>query len=377
MSLTINETVEPIFPGGRGGHAIVVLGDFGFTKDTSKVYFFGDYYTAKKDHATHPDSLGPEPADWSDNPGLKCVRDIFDEGAIRTLGQTIGVNKVYAVNMGDVPVAEDWVAAFETISALPVKIESYPGLSNVVVHDSIGDHLDALENDADYRNAVVTVPAGATKEQLLNYTDESEVSFVQNSRVHIYTNPDMIGVYTAKIACTPYWQDPGYGTYRSRTAADIQIWKSSDRDELTEAGLVVDAPNLIDTSLAEPYRAVASSHKMVGGIRPTDSRLHIRRNVDYQWEQTDIISLKMVKMNNTAVSKGLIENVANAFLQEQVEAGYLIKKTTVPTDNGFLFELKYDDMDPYKLRRTRKVRPVGSVDTIEDVSVIQVPIGGG
>lgn len=380
--LTINETVEPLFPRGSGADPIVVLGDCGFAKDTSKVYFFGSYLEAKQDHATNPDAIGPVPDDWSDNPVLKEVRDIFAEGAIRNMGQ-IGVNQVYVVNMGSAPGALDYTAAFNTINSLPVKVEDYVGLYDVARLASIGERMNTLENAGNYRNAVGTVNPTATKAEMLLITDEAQgeltepLPFVQNSRVHIHTDPDMQGTYTAKIACTPYWQDPGFGTYRSKTVEDIKVWDTIDREDLMNAGLVVDAPNLVDPSLAEPFMAVSTAYKEVGGERPTDSLLHLRRNVDEQWRQTDIITLRMVKMNNTAVAKGLIENVANAYLQTQVDAGYIIPKKTVPTDNGYLFELSYDSLDPFKLNRVRKVRPVGSVHTIEDTSAIQVPIGGG
>jgi hypothetical protein len=377
--LTINETVEPLFPSGSGADPIVVIGDCGFAKDTSKVYFFGNYGEAKKDHDSNPDSIGPEPVSWSSNPALKQVRDIFAEGAIRTPDQTIGINQVYVINVGSAPLEADYTAAMETAATLPVTVENYANLSTVTVLDAIGTRMDELEDTADYRNAIGTVADGAisAKDDMIAMTDESENDYAQNSRVHIHTNPDMQGTYAAKVACTPYYQDPGYGGYRSKITDDIVLWKKGDRDELKDAGLVVDAPNLINPILAEPYMAVSTGYKEVGGVRPVDSLLHIRRNADHQWRQTDLITLRMVKMNNTAVAKGLIEQVANAYLKQEVENGYLTAKSTVPIDPGFLFELTYDPIDPFKLNRLRKVRCVGSVQEISDTSVIQLPIGGG
>lgn len=378
--LSINEETEPLFPSGSGASPIAVLGDCGFTADPTKAYFFGSYFAAKKDHTLYGNSIGPEPTDWEDNPALAAVRDIFLEGAVREAGQTIGINQVYVINMGSTPTANNWATAMETLTNLPINngIELYVGVDDVEVHEQIGLYLDELEEAGDYRNAIVTVTPGSTKEEMIEYTEVAEESdYIHNSRVHIHTDPTMQATYAAKVACTPFYQDPGYGPYRSKNVDNIVVWSTADRDDLKEAGLVVDAPNLINPALAEPYMAVSTAYVKEEGVVPTDSLLHIRRNVDEHWRQTDMITLRMIKMNNTAVAKGLIENVAISYLREQVTKGYLIKKVNVPTDPGYMFELGYDETDPFKLHRIRKVRPVGSVHTIEDISIIQVPIGGG
>jgi len=397
MTITINEIVEPLFPSGTGADPIFVAGNCGYTKDTGKVLFFSNYYDAKKPVADG--GIGPEPEDWTTNPVLACLRNIFSEGAVRKAGEK-GVDKVYVVNMGSAPTQEDWQAVFETAEQVQTKIEAYPGVKGYTipgeppvevpipgVFDQIGDHMDALETKMNYRNAFASLPGELSIVDMQKYTDPTQTSFVRNSRVHLEINPEMLGTYVAKVAYTPYHQDPALGTYRSKTIDDIKIalgagaeprlLKTEEVEALKDSGLVVDVPSFVEPGLVEPYRAVSTGYRLAtDNTRPTDSKLHIRRNVDHQWEELDIITYKMFKMNNTAVVRGMIEGMGNAYLQGESDKGYLIPDPVTPTDPGYLFEVEVDPDNAFKLHRRRKVRPVGSVDMIEDISVVQVPIGG-
>lgn len=367
-----------MYPRGTGADVIVVIGNAGFTKDTSKVFTFSSYLDARQDHATVETAIGPEPADWTTNPLLKAVKDIFEEGAIRSVTDQFGIDKVYCINVGSAPSSSDYTAAMTTAATLfDARVELYVGLNDASILASLSTRLETLEQSGDYRNAIVTVATDATDAQMKAMTDTAQEDYVRGERVHIHTDRNMQAKYAAKMACSPYHQDPAYGPYRTVTPEQIVDRTNANRDELIEAGLVVDWVSKTDPTKAEPCMAVSTAYRLVSGTRSSASLAHARRNADHQFRETDKITLAHLKRNNTTIAKGLIEESARAYLKKEVTAGYLIAKSSTPTDDGFLFELQFDPSDPYKLIRNRKVRPVGAVYTIDDYSIIQVPIAGG
>lgn len=198
-TITINETTEVIGTKGEGAQVIAVVGDSGAAAAPTTLHTFNSYEEAKT-------ALGDES---ETNFLLAAIKDHFIEGDPENEGSELGVEKVYAINVGAAPTSTDFDNAMATIAAVKdVELEEYHGLSTVTVLESIATHLDTLVGKGFPRLAIATVATGALEADILKMTDDGETNFIQHSRVYIHIDRDMQAVFTAKVACTPYYENP-------------------------------------------------------------------------------------------------------------------------------------------------------------------------
>jgi len=386
-TLVENDSAEPMYPRGSGAKAIVVIGDAGVVADDPNVvYEFVDYAGALSE-------LGPEA---SANPLLAAIKDVFIEGSIFNVSlDKLGIEKVYAINIRTsatpaVLTQKMWTDAMtlsETKADMQM-VELYAGCYTVAVMKLVRDHILALRLTGLKRASIFTIDPTKDlvddKTDIFKMTDSSETTFINDGTVSIHTNPKMQAAYAAKCACTEHFMDPAYKSYRSKTMEDIIEIGRQLADDYTGAGFVVDGPSINPDFVGkpEPMMAVTTSYRIgPGGTRPTDAFLHHRFNVDYQSVETNKIALGMIKKNNTITSRAMVEQSCIGFLQNEVSLGNLQAKTSTedgkPADDGFFLEIKTDPLDPFKLIKNMKVRPVGSVHMIVDNEIIQAPAAGG
>lgn len=371
--LDVIETAESQFSKGTGGDTILVIGKTPNTKNLTKVLEFSEYAQAVK--AVVDGGIGPEA---SNNPLLVAIKDIFSEASIRNVNDLLGIDKIYVVDIGSTPGPEDWLAAQTSTLGYPdIDIELYVGCSDLAVANSIKTNLNTMATKGKYRKAIFTNTANATVADIAAMTDSEQTSHIRSSRIIIKENPAMQAKFAAKMACTPYYQDPSYGPYRTATRDDIKIYTDAEYETLVGAGIIPDwpyrSPYDSDKTQVEPIRAVSTSFRKEAGVRPVDANVHIRRNVDYQWRQSDLIVAAHLKDNDAETTLTLIEESVKSFFAGEVRKGYLVPKTTAPVDQGFSAAIKSNPDDPYSLIFDRSVRPINAIYGVKEPSVIKAP----
>lgn len=357
------ETVEAQYPQGSGAKVILVYGHTTTTAQLTTIYEFNNYSDAVTSLTT---STG--------GPLLEAIGKVFEEGQIRSVTDTLGINKVYAINMGTSATYQDYADAQETSKLKKdVDIELYVGQHDVTLMGTTATYLSGLATQGQKRTAVFcTNPAAPVATKAL-MTDDGEGTYIQDSR--IYIKDGLQEKYAAKMACTPYYMDPAKGAYRSVTMDDIDDYQYEDLETLTAAGIICDWEHqspITQTGRVEPVKAVATSHAKTE--QPVDSLAHCRLNADYQFHQRDIIIQGMLKDNDTETGLQTMEQAVKSYFAGEAKKGYLIAKEDEPSDPGYMVQIEPSTTDVYGVVVRTKIRPVNAIYSIEEVSVIQAPV---
>lgn len=356
----VHENVEAMRNTGYEGRNILVIGNAGFKEDTPKIYTLYNLEDATKKirPSTKTESTG--------NPNIlrSVIHDIFREGAVTTPNDTYGLNNVYAINIGPEPTIETLIEALKQSETLySVEIEAYPELSDIAGLNLINGHLKKLEGFGDYRIAIATTPQGAELGEMIKMTSSQENSYISSGRVVLKVNPGMVGVFAAKVACTPYHQDPACEPYKTIHTLNIGNYTRGELEKLVDAGLVVDreifSPNL-ELKVVEPVYALATNY--TADDTPGDAFLHRRLNADHQAQITDNIARRYIKQNNTETSRQVIEHLCRSYLEDEVTKNRLA---------GFSYDVYPNLSDPFSLMVKMAVAPVNSIHTIEISRTIQ------
>jgi hypothetical protein len=361
--IRIKETVESARNDNYEGRNILVIGNAGYTteKEAEKIYTLYNY-----EHA-NTELNPPKDVKLTGKNILKAViRNIFNEGKPLDSTDTMGLNKVYAINIGPKPTIETLITALETSETIyDADIEVYPELNDIPAMNLINGHLKKLEGFGDYRIAMFAVSKNASIDEMTGMTDpSSEGAYISSGRVVLHANPDLLGAFAAKVAYTPYHQDPAYKPYRTITTTDIKRYRREELETILDAGLIVDW-EVVDPTLkikvVEPVYARATNY--TEEETPGDAYLHQRLNADYQAHVTDEIARAYIKRNNTETARQAIEQSCKSHLEEEVKQERL---------DGYSYELYPNRVDPYGLIVQMKVLPVKSIHVIEINRTIQV-----
>ena len=361
--IVIKETVESARNEGYEGRNILVIGSAGYTpeKETEKVYTLYNYEDAIKKLAAPEDATST-----GDNTLKSVIKDIFNEGKPLDSTDTFGLNKVYAINIGPEPTIETLLAALETSETVyDVDIEVYPGLSDIPAMNMVKGHLKKLEGFGDYRIAMMTASPNAEIEELTEMTDSTadNANYINSGRIVVHVNLNVLGAFAAKVACTPYYQDPAYKPYRTITTQNIKKYRRDELETILDAGLIVDW-EVVDPTLGikvvEPVYARATNYTTEA--TPGDAYLHHRLNADHQAHVTDEIARAYIKQNNTETARQAIEQKCKSHLEEEVKQERI---------NGYSYELYPNRADPYSLIVQMKMLPVKSIHVIEINRTIQ------
>ena len=295
----IKETVESARKEGYTGRNILVIGNAGYAteKCEEKVYTLYNYDDAMNELA---------PPEKVQSPGRNIlkniIRDIFNEGKPLDPNDTFGLNKVYAINIGPNATIQTLLTALETSETVyDADIEVYPELSDIPAMNMIKGHLKKLEGFGDYRIALMAASPNASIDEMTKMTDPNESVYINSGRVIIQANPNVLGAFAAKVACTPYYQDPAYNPYRTIITQDIRKYRRDELETILDAGLVVDWEVVVDSTLGmkvvEPVYAPATNY--TSEATPGDAWLHHRLNADHQSKITDGKARPYIKQNNT------------------------------------------------------------------------------
>lgn len=358
--ISIKETVEAVRNEGYEGRNILVIGNAGFKEDILKLYTLYNYEdTIKKlkSQDTETKIEGPNK--------LKIIlQDIFNESKVTGPNDTYGLNKVYAINIGPDPTIETLIEALKLSETIyDAEIEVYPGLSDIPALNLINGHLKKLEGFGDYRIALATTPPDAKVEDMVKITSQEEEYYISSGRIALHVNPDIVGAFAAKVACTPYFMDPAYKPYKTITPNNIKKYRRDELETLVNAGLVVDwirVDPTSETKIVEPVYAPATNYTPEN--TPADAYLHQRLNADHQSEITDKIAQKYIKQNKTETARQAIEHSCTSYLEQEVKESKL---------NGFAYEIYPNHTDPYSLIVKMSLIPVKSIHTIEINRIIQ------
>lgn len=358
------ETVETVRNKGYEGRNILVIGSAGFKEDISKVYTLYNWEDAFK--KLKPTSKEGGKTTEGSNILRSIIHDIFLEGDVTGPSDTFGLNKVYAINIGPEPTIETLIKALELSETLyDVEIEAYPELNNIAALNLIKGHLKYLESYGDYRIAIATTPKKATVTDMVKMTNSEEDCYISSGRIVLHVDPDMVGVFAAKVACTPYYEDPAYRPYKSITSGNITKYRREELAELVNAGLVVDWEIVRSVFgkkvvVVEPVYTHATNYTSLD--TPADAHLHQRLNADHQSKETDEKARVSIKQNNTKTAKHSIELQCQAYLEEEMKKERL---------EGFTYQVYANRKDPYGLIVKMTVKPVKSIHSIEINRIIQ------
>lgn len=360
--IEVNENTEPVYAQPRGGRVILVIGKTPETKDLTNLITIYTPADALKGYSEG--GLGPVD---DDNELLDAVLKIFEENKKRDASDQIGVEKIYAVNIGLTPSASDWEdAAILSEQAKDIEEELYVLCSDLAVMNTIKTRLETLATVGQYRIAGFTHEDGATVEQIAAMTDPGEVSYVSSTRIWIKDNPTMQSYYAGKSAHTEPHMDPSFTGYRAVEYDTIREYQRSDEDldTLVSSGIIPDMERIGFPGEAEPCRAVSTAFREVDGEIPVDANLHIRRNVDYIWRELDKIVSQQLKNNDTAITLEVMKEAGRAFLNQQLKDGKI---------QEYEFDVIPDTEDPYMVVVQRGVRPQNAIYFIREDSTIKAP----
>jgi hypothetical protein len=355
--LTVRESVAPMFNLGDKGASIAIIGTNKTDTKQGEIHTFTDYPHAFETFKTEEDK------DDDLNPLLGAVFDIFRESEVQDLTQNLSVGSVHVINLGKEPNKDSYIKALNTLKEVKnVSLELLLGLSDVDILNSVVEHLKDLEKQGDYRIAIATTPRDAKIENMIAMTGK-----VGSSRVVLHSNPDMMPAFASKVACTPYYENPAKGRYRSKNTTDIKNVSRDDIEKLVKAGLVVDWESydiMLQSRVAEPCMAISTSYAT--NPQPNDCMLHHRLNADHQARTIDNILLGFLKSNNTDIARHSAELLCRSHLQNEVRNGRL---------EDYKFNIKVDRGDPYTLLVDMRIRPVASIHYISMTRIIDMPAG--
>jgi hypothetical protein len=326
--IVFNEKVEDMYPRGSGASTILIYGKTPDEEELDKVYNFSNYPDAL-------DEFGPEA---TGNELLQAIKDVFIEGQKRPdTSDVLGVDQVFAINMGASPSAQDWTDAMATADKeQEIELELFAKISDLAVMNSCATRYDTIKVGGEFREGFFTLPEDTTIANAVLYTDPTVVApatYIRDSNILIHYDPNIQAKFVSKCACNYYYNEPTLGAYRTVTAEQITKMKNADLQTLIQGGIncdMVSRESFNGVRMAESVKAVATSFREVTGARPNDSLLHRRRNADRQFRMAVDKARAELKLNNTDNGLKVIKEVIEGELKIEKEKDRL-KSYTVNT----------------------------------------------
>ena len=362
--LKIQESVAPLFSTGDGGKTIAVIGTTGTNKEKGELCTFHNFHSAYNTYYSQ-DETKKEGDVY--NPLLQAVYDIFQEAEARDSMHNLGINTIHTINTGENPENKDYTDILKVLAKeRNIGIEAYIKLSDVAILNSVKTHLDLLAGQGEYRIAIATTPKDAEIKDMKKMTTED--SKICSSRVVLHSNPDMLAAFTAKVACTPYFEDPSRGGYRSKNLQEVKIHSRNEIEDLLESGIVADwdSYDSMGRHILEPCMAISTSHTPPEDNRPADCVLHHRLNADHQARVTDKHLRGFLKSNNNDIMRQSAELKCKEYLSNEVRKGCLEK---------YEFNLTVDENNPSILLVNMKITPVTAIQHITINRNVEMPTG--
>lgn len=362
--MNYSEEGDNYFAQGTGAKPTIVIGKSPIVKDLENILTFKSYNKAKA--LPENGGIGPEPIDDDpDNPLLAWIKDYFQEGAKQT-SSDIGVKEIHVINVGPNPSVQDWLAAAELSNKKKnIRLETYVENHDISFMHSIDSHLQEQSKLGITRVALFSVEnEDMSDEDMMKYTDDSQATSIQKSRIGI-SQKDLFGKIVARIAVTPYYEEPGYAEFRTVEPGTFKERSRDERNELVKAGIIFGEDNpFTEKEKVQICLATSTSFAIDESNRPADSLLHHRFNVDEQVNQLLLICAEQLKRNETSDYLAYLEQDCVSYLEKEI-ARKRIKSYDIAVEES--------DNDPYALIIHGKIQPVNSTHAILFENYIEAP----
>lgn len=362
--LNYSEEGDNYFAQGEGAKPTIIVGKTPLPKDLENILTFKSYGRAKA--LSENGGIGPEPLEGEPkNLSLAFLKDFFEEGT-KKVSSDIGIKEVYFINVGPNPTMQDWLEAAElTNRKKNVRLEVYVGNHDISFMHSVNNHLEEQKALGITKVALYSVESeDMSDEDMMKYTDDSQANFIQKSRIGI-CEKHLFGKHAAKIAVTPYYEEPGYAEFRTIEAETFKERSRDERNELVKAGIIFGEDNPFTAKeKVQICLATSTAFAMDESIRPTDALFHHRLNVDEQVNQLLLICAEQLKRNDTSDYLKYLEQDCTSYLE---------KETSKKRIKSYDISVKEADNDPYALVIYGNIQPVNSTHAIKFENYIEAP----
>lgn len=348
--LNYRETDSNPFLNGTGGEIPIFIGKTPNQTRSDTLLTFKNYKSANK--TVESGGLGLEN---TENSLLETVKDFFIESA-KTQSTDVGVNYVYAIDMGNSPVIDDWVKALNTTSRKKdIQIIAFTGITDISFMYTVNSYLQDLSSNGELKIAYFQIPGD--DKTLIKFTDNKSESFIQKSRIYL-VEEEYYGRTIAKISTTPYYEEPGYSYYRSINPGTFKERSIEEEDALFNAGIIFNR----DESNIEPVKpciccGVSTAFSIEEDERPNDALLHARRNADHQIRELFRIISPQLKRNETETNLRYIKSDCETYLESEYKNGYIHQEYEINVIES--------QNNPYSLYITGKIIPINSTLAID------------
>ena len=351
--LNFNETDYNPFLNGSGGEVAIFIGKTSNTTKANTLLKFKNYKTANK--TVESGGLGVENNN-TPNPLLNVLKDFFIESS-KTSTTDIGVNHVYAIDMGENPTIEDWITALNiTSKKRDITLLAFVGITDISFMYTVESFIKNLTSTGDLRIAYFQIPGDDST--LIKYTDPKQETYIQKSRIYL-VEEEYFGRTIANIALTPYYEEPGYSYYRSIEPGTFKERSIEEEDALFSAGIIFNRDEVCINPIKPCICCGVSTAFSIeeSEERPNDSLLHARRNADHQIRELFKIISPQLKRNETETNLRYIKSDCETYLENEYNNGYIHK--------DFEINVIESQINPFSLFITGKIVPVNSTLAID------------
>ncbi len=367
--ITYNEINTDPNANGVGAEIPIFIGISGNSTPYIGIQKFKKYEDACVEPTATTPGLGTS---LTNNPLLETVQKFFNE-AKKIQADDIGIPYIYAIDLGNITLrsgeqatnaSESTITAWTNAMKLAktvqeVTMEAYVGFKST---DTPADYLSLMvsadEKIKEYvsmcqpRIGYFTVK-GATDNVLISLTNDSAN---QHSRICLI-EPNKFGEILARIATTPYYEEPGYYAFRSINPGEFTERSKEEELALQNAGIIFGRDEKVgNISYPKICLGVSTAFAADEDARPKDSLLHARRNVDRLIRDTYVTIYPQLKRNETEGYLSYAQADIDTLISNKIDSGYM--------KEGTYLQVAESDIDPYDLKINGEVLPINATYTI-------------
>lgn len=346
---------------GTGSQIPVFIGITGNTTPAEGILKVKNFKEANRTVANG--GIGTDP---STNPLLKTVKEFFEE-VRKVTSSDITAPYIYVVDLGNATlssgegenkkVTQAWLDAMEAVKAKrDVQVEAYVGFKKT---DALTDVIALMESAVESINldaaagnpriAYSTVE-GATDEDLKDYTDET--NGIQNTRSYII-EPKCFGKTIGRICTTPSDVEPGFIDFRSIKPGEFNKRTPAEELDLQNAGIIFIRDEIAGSEIHTRINlGVSTAFAAQPDLRPNDSLLHARRNVDQLVREVYDALYVQLKRNETEVNLSYLQSDIDVIVEERINNGSMM--------DGTVLDVVESDINPWDLKVEGVAIPVNS-----------------
>ena len=382
--MNYHETASNPLLKGDGAEIACFIGKSNNTLNLGELKVYKNYNTVKVD--TSKGGLGVETTTTeTDNPLLFEVKQFFEEATQNNTTGTLGIPKVYVIDLGATPTIQNLKNALEEVKKVrEIQVISLVGFEqNLSNCETEADNTTAIKNqvrtlrlvynnlleeteEGRFKIAYFRLPKNATITESIAYTSKPSDSEQSINEVRIvpvrYTN---FGKIIAQICTTPYYIEPGYPAFKTIELGEFELLTPTEKQTLFDAGVVFGEDDYrLETPVPRICAGTTSAFGKTIDERPNDSLLHARRNADQQMRELLKIIAPQLKRNETATNILYVQADCEAYLNKEKDRGRIM---------DFNISIEESDSNPYNLLVTCDITPVNSTYAIDISCYINSP----